>query len=233
MPRASWTSRRSAAFRAGSSGPSIPPWRGARAEPSRHRLARGHGSWCRALAAAPRVLKPVEAFTSFSGATATIQSGRHRQAVLPAMSTPEPTGPRRCHGTTVNDTTMDTSDKGEEPLEWHDPSGLPAPMTPVTPAPLTPAAPAPSSPIAPQQQPGHLGLRRTVLTASLAALLVMGGAVAAVSAASPAPAASSAPTTTDPSNPATPPAGRPNHGAAGSHVNCPNMGGSGSSGNSG
>ena len=107
-------------------------------------------------------------------------------------------------------------------MEWNDPTGLPAPLTPA-PAPLAPAAQPAADPAPAVQHTRNPGLRRTVLTASLAALLYMGGAVAVVSAASPAPAASSAPSTTDPSQPATPPANGPHHGgAAGTKADCPN-----------
>lgn len=110
-------------------------------------------------------------------------------------------------------------------MEWHDPSNLAAPLVPPGPQP----APA-VEPIAPER--GGLGLKRAVLTASLSALLLVGGAAAVVSAASPSPSASSAPGTT------TTPSTRPQHGTGGSTVNCPNMGtdgssGSGSSGSSG
>ena len=86
------------------------------------------------------------------------------------------------------------------------PRRLPEPLTPAGPEPMTPpAVHGLAAAGSRRHHPGEPGLRRTVLTASLAALLVMGGAVAVVSAASPAPAASSAPTTTDPSNPASDP----------------------------
>jgi hypothetical protein len=67
------------------------------------------------------------------------------------------------------------------------------------------------------------GWRRTVLTAAISGLLLVGGGVAAVSAASPSP--STSPGTTAPST--TP----PTH-VRGSSADCPNMGGSGGSGGS-
>jgi hypothetical protein len=84
--------------------------------------------------------------------------------------------------------------------------------------PLVPAGPPTVE--APTAETRKTGVRRTVLTAAISALLLVGGGVAVVSAASPAP--SSAPSTKS-----TPP-------AHGSSANCPNMGGSsgGSSGTS-
>ena len=68
------------------------------------------------------------------------------------------------------------------------------------------------------------GFRRTVLTAGMAAALLIAGGVAAVSAASPDPSATPTPAgATDPSPDRSSP-GRPDRG---SHVNCPNMGGGG------
>ena len=106
---------------------------------------------------------------------------------------------------------------------------------PAMPEPLTPAPPATSSdrsvsaePSAPRTTGRTIGLKRTVLTAAVSAMLLVGGAVAVVSAASPDPSA--APSVTAPSGGGTTnPSTRPNHDGA----NCPNMGGaSGSSGGS-
>lgn len=96
-------------------------------------------------------------------------------------------------------------------MDWTTPPLEPMPTA--APA-IEPAAPAHASnavtPI------GGPSLRRMVMTAGLAGLLLVAGGVAAVSAASPDP--SSAPSTTAPS-------GTPG-GAGHSSANCPNMGGS-------
>lgn len=110
-------------------------------------------------------------------------------------------------------------------MEWTTPPLEPMPAT----APAAEPAPAGTS------VPATVGpsLRRMVMTAGLAGLLLVAGGVAAVSAASPDP--SSAPSTTAPST--TPPSGQPG-GTGHSSANCPNMGGSndgsgGSNGSSG
>ena len=63
-------------------------------------------------------------------------------------------------------------------------------------------------------------IRRMVVTAGLAGMLLVAGGVAAVSAASPDPSAAPGTTTT--------PSGKPSHNG----VNCPNMGTNGSGGGS-
>jgi len=113
-------------------------------------------------------------------------------------------------------------------MQWDDQPAMPVPLTPVRPA----AAPGPVTPVAPSSTAtsgGRTpGLKRTVLTAAVSAMLLVGGAVAVVNAASPDP--SSAPSVTAPSGGgATTPSTKPNHTGA----NCPNMGTGGSSGSSG
>jgi len=100
---------------------------------------------------------------------------------------------------------------------------------PLEPMPLTVSAepPAAADPVAASDHvTAGPSLRRIVMSAGLAGLLLVAGGVAAVSAASPDP--SSAPSTTVPGG--TAPSGQPGHGTG----NCPNMGGSngGSSGGS-
>lgn len=106
-------------------------------------------------------------------------------------------------------------------MEWTTPPVVPA----SPPAPGEVAIPA-IEPTAPTSSGS--GLRRTVHTAALSALLLVGGAAAVVSAASPAPSA--APSTTAPAGGSgTQPAPR-QHGT-GSTADCPNMGGTSGSGN--
>jgi hypothetical protein len=94
--------------------------------------------------------------------------------------------------------------------------------------PVEPAQPPLVEPAMAESRSGGqpAGIRRAVLTAVVSGLLLVGGGVAAVSAASPAP--SSAPSTTAPSGGSGTPRTH-----TGSSVNCPNMGGSSSSGSSG
>ena len=89
-------------------------------------------------------------------------------------------------------------------MEWSTPALEPASTTPA-PDPVT-------GDVAPERH--GPSLRRMVMTAGLAGMLLVAGGVAAVSAASPDP--STAPGTTAPS-------GKPSHNSA----DCPNMGGSG------
>ena len=105
-------------------------------------------------------------------------------------------------------------------MEWTTPPVVPA----SPPAPVEVAVPA----IEPAAATSNgSGLRRTVLTAALSALPLVGGAAAVVSAASPEPSA--APTTAAPvGGPGTQLAPR-QHGT-GSTADCPNMGGDSGSG---
>jgi hypothetical protein len=94
---------------------------------------------------------------------------------------------------------------------------------PLEPMPTAPAI-EPAAPVREPDPASHAGgpsLRRMVMSAGLAGLLLVAGGVAAVSAASPDP--SSAPSTTAPSTtaPSTKPGGTTHRSA-----NCPNMGGS-------
>ena len=87
-----------------------------------------------------------------------------------------------------------------------------------------PLEPAPTPPV--EDEPAETrtnGWRRTVLTAAISGLLLVGGGVAAVSAASPSP--STSPGTTAPSGGT----GTPHVRGSGSTADCPNMGGSGGS----
>jgi hypothetical protein len=92
-------------------------------------------------------------------------------------------------------------------------------------------APAPNASHQPVGQPN--GLRRAVLTAGMAAALLVTGGVAIVFAASPEPSASAAPgaTAAPDSGGTTAPSGGTRQGHNGQP--CPNDGGSGSGGSSG
>jgi hypothetical protein len=112
-------------------------------------------------------------------------------------------------------------------VEWHDQPALPAPLTPVEPVPGAPPEPA-----GPQAK--GPGVKRTLLTAALTGLLLVGGVVAVVSAASPDPGASSAPSATEPSTDGTTtPTTRPQRGTGAGPADCPAKDTDGSSGSSG
>ena len=93
---------------------------------------------------------------------------------------------------------------------------------PAMPAPETFDQPADGVAAAPETRVG--GFRRSVLTAGMAAALLVAGGVAAVSAASPDPSASPTPaTSTTPSDGATTPSTSTTPGS-GTHGNCPKDG---------